>query len=55
MSDVRKGAYQNPNMWPLSISSVCVILAIFAGALASNEMRVFTETLFGLPFRQRTL
>ena len=54
MSDVRKGAYQNPNMWPLSISSVCVILAIFAGVLASNEMRVSTETLFGLPFRQRT-
>ena len=55
MSDVRKGAYQNRNLWPLSISSICVILAIFARVLASNEMRVTTETLFGLPFRQRTL
>ncbi|KIJ65586.1 hypothetical protein HYDPIDRAFT_87899 [Hydnomerulius pinastri MD-312] len=50
LSDVQKGAYQNLNMCPLSISSACVILAIFAGVFASNEMRVSTETQFGLLF-----
>ena len=48
LSDIPKGAYQNPNMWPLSIF---VILPIVAGVPASNEMRVSTETPFGLPFR----
>lgn len=50
LSDVQKGAYQKPNRCPLSISSACVVLAIFAGVFASNEMRVSTETKFGLLF-----
>lgn len=39
LTDVSKGAYHDPNTYPLSISSVHVILAIFTGVSALNEMR----------------